>query len=265
MGWKGIAWGAFIGGNFGGPLGAIIGGAIGCAIENGIGGKSKRPTRRRTVPPGGGEKIFCASAAAMLAKLAKADGHITQAEIDCAERVFARLGFSQAARETAIAAFRRAKDDAYSIYDYARDFGAVAAGIGVRELFYELLWELAAADGEISIVEERLLRGLVAPLGISPHWFAMLASQYAGMRASARSHERAAPRRDSLAEAYATLGVPQTATDAEVRRAYREKAKQYHPDRLRAQGLPDGMIAKANERMAALNAAFAAIKEARKS
>jgi DnaJ-domain-containing protein 1 len=40
----------------------------------------------------------------------------------------------------------------------------------------------------------------------------------------------------TLQEAYRTLGIRETATDDEVRQAYRELALRYHPDRVASQG-----------------------------
>ena len=40
----------------------------------------------------------------------------------------------------------------------------------------------------------------------------------------------------TLQEAYRTLGIPSTATDDEVRQAYRQMALRYHPDRVESQG-----------------------------
>ena len=48
-----------------------------------------------------------------------------------------------------------------------------------------------------------------------------------------------------------------------MKRAYRAKAKKYHPDALRAQGLPDEMVDRANDMMAKLNAAWSEIERAR--
>jgi DnaJ like chaperone protein len=66
-----------------------------------------------------------------------------------------------------------------------------------------------------------------------------------------------------LAEAYAELGVGAGMTDAQIRRAYRELAKKYHPDAIRAKGLGDADAARAAERMKRVNSAWSVIKEYR--
>ena len=83
--------------------------------------------------------------------------------------------------------------------------------------------------------------------------------------ANARERERAARAAmpSALAEAYAVLGVAASASDGEVKRAYREKAKKYHPDTLRAQGLPEEQVKAATDAMARVNAAWTTIKETR--
>ena len=70
-------------------------------------------------------------------------------------------------------------------------------------------------------------------------------------------------RANPLADAYRTLGVKPSASDEEVKRAYREKAKSCHPDVLRSQGASERKVAEATEKMAKVNAAWTAISKER--
>ena len=62
---------------------------------------------------------------------------------------------------------------------------------------------------------------------------AFLDSAFAGYQKEERNWQ---PYVDvTLQEAYRTLGIAQTATDDEVRQAYRKLALRYHPDRMASQ------------------------------
>ena len=258
--------GSYVGGSAlsrGGPLfgllGAIAGAMLGSRAEDSIRGP-RRPRRRASMPPPNQSMIFCASVAAMLAKMAKADGVVSRYEINGVENAFRRLGFTPAARRYAIEVFRKAKDDPHSIYDYARDFARTVDSIDVRELFYEILWDIACADGTVGPAEAAILQRIPRALGIRPEWYGYFYSQ----RLAGRRPGGAASSRDPLADAYALLGASARDSADELKRKYRELAKKNHPDALRAQGLPEEMIGKATERMSRINEAWATIREARK-
>ena len=250
--------GSCVGSLVGGRLGAIIGAVLGHSVEKHIAaGSKRRPTFASAYSQSQRSRIFCTSAAAMLAKMAKADGRVTREEIEGIERAFRRLGFTPAARECAIRAFRRAKDDGHTIGAYAREFAAAVDSVEICELFYEILWDVAGADGTIGPEELRLLQRIPAALGIRPEWYAYFAShRLRGGGQGGASH-------DPLADAYAVLGAKATDDVATLRRRYRELAKKNHPDAMRAQGLPEEMVGKATERMSRINAAWETIKEAR--
>ena len=264
MGLLGMLIGSYVGSSAvrGSPLfrllGAITGAALGSKAEDAIRGK-RRPRAATPRDSRSRSMIFCASVAAMLAKMAKADGVVSRLEIERVENAFRRLGFTPAARQYAIEVFRRAKDDPHSIYDYARDFALSVDSVDVRELFYEILWDVACADGELSPAEAVILQRIPRALGIRIEWYGYFYSQrVAGRRADAGSASR-----DPLAEAYSVLGACASDSADELKRKYRELAKKNHPDALRAQGLPEEMVGKATERMSRINAAWATIREAR--
>lgn len=68
---------------------------------------------------------------------------------------------------------------------------------------------------------------------------------------------------DSLRRAYATLGAEPSEPLDSIRRKYRELAKRNHPDAMRAEGLPEEMVARASARMARINAAWSEVRSAR--
>ncbi|MGN0854244.1 MAG: TerB family tellurite resistance protein [Kiritimatiellia bacterium] len=284
MGWKGGIIGAVLGMR-GGFWGSLLGSLIGNYIENSFGnpvdkrfggGRKDASGKKNSARGAHGSSLrtarqhaFCQAVGALLAKMAKADGRVTRDEIASVENAFVRLGFSPADRAVAVAAFRKAKDNTRSIYAYATRFASIVTHLEVRELFYEILWDIACADGLISPREDAILRTITAYLGIPTEWYVVYARERFANRTERDYYGRqdssgaASAARDSRAEAYSILGISVNASDDEVKKAYRQKAKKYHPDTLRAQGLPDEMVGKATEQMVRINAAWSEIKAAR--
>ena len=253
MSWLGAGIGAFLGSARGG---GILGGIIGAVVGNWVEEKArsvigKSPSKKATE----NELAMLAAISAMLSKMAKADGRISEDEVRYCEAVFDRLGLAGEKREYCIRVFRAAKSDAHTIYGYADSFASAQPNMHVREIVYGILWDLACIDGTVSSVELEMLRTLVRHLRISGSIFSW-ECQRRGVRAADASAGM-----DS--DPYDVLGCSRNASDDEVRKAYREKAKQFHPDTLRAQGLPDEIIAKANDQMARVNAAWSAVKQQR--
>jgi DnaJ like chaperone protein len=66
-----------------------------------------------------------------------------------------------------------------------------------------------------------------------------------------------------LDDAYAALGLHSSATDSQIKQAYRRLMSQNHPDKLAGKGLPESMREMAEERTREISTAYTVIKEAR--
>ena len=152
-------------------------------------------------------------------------------------------------RRIAARIFNEARDSTVPAAEFARQIRALLGHQPdrLRDLV-SLLLKVAAADGHISREEDRLIRSIAADLGLG-----------------ARDMEEclALFRRGNLGAAYAMLGVAATAADAEVKRAYRRLAKEYHPDVIASKGLSEEFLDFAKEKMRAVNDAYDLVKSAR--
>ena len=274
MGLLGTIIGGVLGWGFGGPLGAIIGGAIGSNIGEGMGpfggGQEDHPGARRRVHPGhrgfggartGGrpygydpvqaQQAFLTAVISLAAKVAKADGRVTSAEVRRFDAFLAQnLGMPAAERRLAARIFNEARDSSIPAEDFARQIRQILGHQPARMRdIVSLLASVAMADGSLHHAEERLIRAIAGELGLSSRDYD---------EAMAMFNPTA-----SLDAAYATLGITPAATDLEVKKAYRRLAKEYHPDVLASKGLGEDFNRFAEDKMKAINEAYAAIEKAR--
>lgn len=194
----------------------------------------------------------------LLAKIAKADGRVSEREIDRVEAIFRSLGLSEAERRMAARVFSESKDTPGRFDAAAHELARAVGDFELRVVTFQYLVLVAAADGAASDAERAMLARAAAIFGIPAPLAEQLFAQLTG-RGPHPGGGRAEPRREphSRAEDLALLGLPPSAAEADIKKAYRQKVKELHPDRLQAQGLPQAMLRQASERMAAINAAYA--------
>jgi DnaJ like chaperone protein len=185
---------------------------------------------------------------------------VSETEIAVAESLMARLGLSDKMREFSINVFRKAKDGKVPIDDYLAQTGKlIGFDPTVAQSFLGGLFEMARAeDGKMSELQARiLLRGeecLRLPHGTVQSWVK------GGYAPPADDPDGAAI---SLDESYHALDVSKTATDAEVKAAYRKKCAGFHPDKIQSKGLPPEFTTFANDQLARINQAHDLIRKAR--
>ena len=255
MSWIGAGIGAFLGTQRGGVLGGIVGAVVGSWLEEKAKALTKGETQRATSAASSGELSTLAALAAMLSKLAKADGRISEDEVRYCERLFDQLGLHGEKREYCIRVFRAAKNDSHSIHEYAASFATSQPNGNFREVVYDILWELACADGTVSPEELHILRSITASLQINDSLYTWESRR--------RGISDLVDEDRCQEDPYSVLGCTRTASDDELRAAYRKKARELHPDVLRAQGLSEELLSRANAQMARVNGAWTEIKKAR--
>jgi len=239
----------------GGPFGAVMGAALGHAADQGALPKFRIPSgfginpARIAAMLGGKDQIFAVGVVVLSAKLAKCDGAVSRAEIDAFKRQFR---IPPAAVRDIGRLFDQARDSPESFEPYAEQLGqAFADTKGVLEDVLAALFVIARADQPVNGRELDMLQRVHARFGLD---------SVAWDRARG-----AAPRfrPEPTDDAYAVLGVPKTATNDEVRAAWKALVRANHPDSLASRGVPAEFVASATDKVAGINAAWDRIKRER--
>ncbi len=252
--------GALLGFYLLGFLGAIIGFLAGSAIDRNIayGTGAINPLSNALR-----QSVFIETLFVLKGKLAKADGHISQDEIDHAEQVIQQMGLTAEHRKVAIDLFKKGSAPDFDIGPQLIKFLQVCGNTNhLKQMLLVYLIVLALADGRIDTAEESLLADIARRLGYSQDAFRQLLemvlnqSHFAGAGSQATSPS-------SLEDAYKALGVTKESSDQEVKRAYRKLMSQHHPDKLTGQGLPKDMIDVATKQAQEIQVAYDLISKSR--
>lgn len=200
---------------------------------------------------------------AAMGALCKADSRITRDEIRAAETLFDRMRLNAAQREIAKAAFNRGKQPDFDLdAEMARLAQACRGRPLLLNLFLQVQLMAIAADGQVHPAEHELLVRMTRRLGLPESEIARLAAMLRAAGTGPSGSASSAPA-SQLADAYRALGVDPSASDAQIKRAYRKLMSENHPDKLAGRGLPESMREIAEERTREITAAYRLITEFR--
>ena len=251
-------WGKIIGGVIGlfrgGLTGALMGALFGHFVDRFIAGISGVSNTRESFF----EALFCT-----LGHLSKADGQVTQAEIRTAEALMQRMQITGEERQRAIGFFNRGKLPEFDLHTALGLFAQHSAlRHDLRQMFMQILIDAAFANSQPSAAEQAVLLRVAQELRIpAPIFAAMMQARQGGARNQQGSQAGPGVIRGSLEQAYAQLGLKSSASESEVKRAYRKLVSQYHPDKLVSRGLPEEMMEMAKTRVREINVAYEQIKK----
>lgn len=233
-------YGRWIGGGlgwaFGGPLGAIIGFAIGSAFGNTsnseeyIGGTTQ-------------QRDFNVSLLVLSAAVMKADGTVKKSELDYVKRFFL-TNFGQERAEKYILMLREILKQDIQVYDVSQQVGRFMDYSSKLQLLH-YLFGIASADGSTHANEIDVISVISKYMGISSADFQSIKAMFV----------------QEVDSSYKILGIDPNATDDEVKRAYREMAKKYHPDKVAYLG--EDVRKSAEQKLQEVNEAYDKIRKQR--
>jgi len=201
----------------------------------------------------------------LMGHVAKADGRISEEEVGHTEQLFSQLGLGDEQRHEAILLFKEGAEAGFDADAAVRSFlQAGGAHPTLKQTLFFFLITLAFADGQLHSGEREALLRIGEALGYSAEVVERFL-RMATAQESFHSHPGAGAQAPSLDNAYAALGIDASASDAEVKRAYRKLMSQHHPDKLSARGVPEDVLKLATEKSQEIQAAYELIRSARGS
>ncbi|MGI9320317.1 MAG: co-chaperone DjlA [Thiogranum sp.] len=262
-------WGKLLGGTFGyllaGPLGAVVGAALGHNFDKGLAG-----SLREHFEPGAQERVqtvFFTALFSVMGHLAKADGRVSEDEIELARDVMRRMNLNDDMRRAAIRLFDQGKQPEFPLADILSQFRRECQRRrNLMQMFVEILLHAGYADGKLNSAERGVLEQVRQRLGFSIQEYKHIEALVRNARhfgGGGFGQEPPLSPQASLREAYEILGVESSASDGEVKKAYRRLMSQHHPDKLVAKGLPEEMMKLATEKTQEIKKAYELIKENR--
>ena len=211
----------------GGPVGALVGAVAGHFFID------------REGDPG---VTFTMAIIALAGKMAQADGIATEQEFAIFRRVF---GVPPEEENNVRRIFDLARQDIAGYEAYAGQIAGLFVGNpAMLEDILDGLFEIAKSDGVLHPAESTFLERVAEIFGFSPNEFRRI-------RASHFAPE--------LTDPYVILGLSYVADENEIRQTYRRLVRENHPDKLIARGVPEEFVKLANDKLAAINTAYAKI------
>lgn len=222
----------------GGPIGGIIGFALGSITEEGAKQFSTAEDGRSVLP-----NDFSAALLVLCAAVMKADQRVLRSELEFVRAFFNRQ-FGPALTNERMLILREILKQEIAIGQICAQIKMHVDPSSRLELIH-LLFGVATADGEVSQAELNTIHQISYLIDVSAADFESIKAMFIRNRAWA----------------YTILEIEPTASNDEVKKAFRKMAVKYHPDKVHHLG-PE-FQKDAQEKFKKINEAYAEIKKER--
>jgi DnaJ like chaperone protein len=233
--------GGGLGWALGGPIGGFMGFALGYLLDNSTVIARYEGGQARGMHTTQGD--FAVSLLILSAAVMKSDGKTMRSELDYVKRFLVQQFGEQAAKEQLQLLGEILKKD-IPLQDICMQIRQHMP-ISARLQLLHYLFGISQADGEVSDPEIRVIEEIARYLNISQ---------------ADRDSIKAMYYRDTQSD-YRILETEPSASDEELKKAYRRMAMKYHPDKV--SGMGDGIQKAAEEKFKMVQEAYENIKKKR--
>ena len=234
-----------IGWALGGPLGGLVGYLLGSLLEGGNNGpQAQRYYQEGAFSANEQRNSFLVSLLVLSAAVMKSDGKVLRSELEYVKD-FIRRNFGEAALPQALQILKAALDKDINLPEVCAQIKLHMEQSQRLQLFHYLVG-IANADGHVSQVEINDLKNIALYLGIPASEADSILAMFGG---------------SDLDSAYKILEIDPSATDEQVKRAYKQMAIKHHPDKVATLG--DDVKRAAEEKFKSIAAAYETIKKER--
>jgi len=241
MGFFGKLIGGGLGWAFGGPIGALIGVAVGSMFDKSPSGQTSGSSQQRHTT----EADFKMSLLVMMACVMKADGKVLKSELDVVKR-FLIANFGEDGALEALKILKNLLEQPINETEVAMQINQYM-NYSAKLQLVKLLFDIAYADGEVHSTELDMIKRISDIFRLSYQDFDSMKAPYT--------------KTTDVNWAYKALEIEPTATDEEIKKAYRRMAMKYHPDKVHTLG--EDVKKSATEKFRSINEAYESLKKNR--
>lgn len=223
-----------------GPIGGIIGFVVGSLFDHTqvVYGSQENQSNLQTTQGG-----YIMSLLVLVAAVMKADGKILKSELEYTKQFFVNA-FGVSAAQEAIRILRDLLKQNIPVTDVCNQIRHNMDQASRLQLLH-FLFGIAAADGIVHPDEHKLIRHIAEQMGINQKDYESIESMFVA----------------NTDAAYKILEVDPSATDDELKKAYRKMAVKYHPDKVTYLG--EEVQKAAHDKFQKVNEAWEIIKKQR--